>query len=143
MPEMTGETANGRSISVMSRFVPGNRNFAIAQPAAHAEDQIRGHGDRGGRAASASSAASASGSTIASGIRAHARCERLDEDHRQRQHEEQPEERERDRDQRPAQRRAAPSGDAALGVALVALRATYAGHQLSAPGGGCSSAAAR
>ena len=33
MPEITGDTANGRSISVVSRFLPGKSNFAIAQPA--------------------------------------------------------------------------------------------------------------
>ena len=31
---MTGETENGRSISVISRFLPANWNLAIAQAAA-------------------------------------------------------------------------------------------------------------
>ncbi len=42
MPEMTGDTANGRSISVISRFLPRKSNFAIAHAAADAEDELAG-----------------------------------------------------------------------------------------------------
>ena len=34
MPEITGETANGRSIRVISRFLPGNSNLEMHHAAA-------------------------------------------------------------------------------------------------------------
>ncbi len=34
MPPITGDTENGRSTSVISRFLPANWNFVIAQAAA-------------------------------------------------------------------------------------------------------------
>jgi hypothetical protein len=39
---MTGETANGRSISVVRRLFPGNLNFAIAQAAATPKTTLAG-----------------------------------------------------------------------------------------------------
>ena len=43
---MTGDTANGRSISVVSRFLPRKSNLAIAHAGADAEHQVRRHRDR-------------------------------------------------------------------------------------------------
>ena len=42
MPEITGETAIGRSMSVISRCFPGNSNFAIAQAAAMPKARLSG-----------------------------------------------------------------------------------------------------
>ena len=42
MPAMTGDTANGRSISVINRLRPGKRNFAMAQPAATPNTRFAG-----------------------------------------------------------------------------------------------------
>ena len=42
IPEMTGETPKGRSIRVMSAFLPGNSNFAIAQDAANPKMRLSG-----------------------------------------------------------------------------------------------------
>ena len=39
---MTGETANGRSISVISRLLPRNSNLAIAQAAATPKTRFSG-----------------------------------------------------------------------------------------------------
>ena len=39
---MTGDTANGRSISVVSRFLPRNSNFAIAQAAESPNTRLAG-----------------------------------------------------------------------------------------------------
>ena len=39
---MTGETANGRSISVISRLLPRNSNLAIAQAAARPNTRFSG-----------------------------------------------------------------------------------------------------
>src|SRR5258708_2079885 len=41
-PEITGETAKGRSIKVMSRFLPVNSNFATAQDAARPKTTLAG-----------------------------------------------------------------------------------------------------
>ena len=41
-PEMTGETANGRSISVISRFLPRKSNLAIAHAAATPKTRLSG-----------------------------------------------------------------------------------------------------
>ena len=63
-PAITGETENGRSISVISRLLPRNSNLAIAQAAATPKTRLSGTA-----IAAASSvsriAASASGSTSA------------------------------------------------------------------------------
>ena len=45
MPEMTGETANGRSIRVISRFLPGKLELGDAPGRGHAEDQVERNGD--------------------------------------------------------------------------------------------------
>ena len=42
MPEITGETPKGRSIRVMSAFLPGKSNFAIAQAAATPKTRLSG-----------------------------------------------------------------------------------------------------
>src|SRR5262245_15836029 len=42
MPEITGETANGRSMNVISRFLPANENFAMAQAAAMPKTRLSG-----------------------------------------------------------------------------------------------------
>ena len=47
-PEMTGETANGRSISVMSRFLPRKVELRDRPARADAEHEIGRHGDRRG-----------------------------------------------------------------------------------------------
>ena len=39
-PETTGDTENGRSISVVSRLLPGKANLAMAQLGGHPEDQV-------------------------------------------------------------------------------------------------------
>ena len=46
MPEITGETPKGRSMSVMSAFLPGNSNFAMAQAAATPKTQVQRHRHR-------------------------------------------------------------------------------------------------
>ena len=43
---MTGETANGRSISVISRLLPWNSNLAIAHAAAMPNSVFDRHDDR-------------------------------------------------------------------------------------------------
>jgi hypothetical protein len=46
-PATTGETANGRSISVISRLLPLKSNLAMAQAAATPKDDVEGqHGQR-------------------------------------------------------------------------------------------------
>ena len=42
MPETTGETENGRSMSVISTVLPRKSNFAIAQAAATPKTQFSG-----------------------------------------------------------------------------------------------------
>ena len=39
---MTGETEKGRSMSVISKFLPGNLNFAMAQAADRPKMRLRG-----------------------------------------------------------------------------------------------------
>ena len=100
-PAITGETENGRSISVISTLLPRNSNLAIAQAAATPNTRFSGTA-----IAAASSvsriAASASGSTIAREIDAQPFFERLDE-HRDQRHEQE------QRRGTPARRRSASS----------------------------------
>ena len=42
MPEITGETENGRSISVISRLLPRNSNLAMHQDAATPKTRLSG-----------------------------------------------------------------------------------------------------
>ena len=42
MPEMTGETAKGRSMRVMSTFLPRNSNFEMHQAAAIPKTRFTG-----------------------------------------------------------------------------------------------------
>ena len=42
MPEMTGETANGKSIRVVSRFLPRNSKRVIAHDAASPKTRLSG-----------------------------------------------------------------------------------------------------
>ena len=64
-PEITGDTANGRSISVISSLLArGSRNFAIAQPAQTPNTRLAGTAIAAAISVSRS-AASASGSAIA------------------------------------------------------------------------------
>ena len=42
MPEITGDTANGRSISVISRFRPGKSNLEMHQAAATPNTRLIG-----------------------------------------------------------------------------------------------------
>ncbi len=42
MPEITGETANGRSIRVIRRFLPGNSNLEMHQAAATPKTRLSG-----------------------------------------------------------------------------------------------------
>ena len=48
-PEITGETANGRSISVISRLLPRKSNLAMAQAAATPKTRLSGTAMRGGQ----------------------------------------------------------------------------------------------
>ena len=65
MPEMTGETANGRSISVVSRLLPGKVELGDRPSGAHTEDEIARHGDGRGVSSVSRSADIASGSRMA------------------------------------------------------------------------------
>ena len=62
MPEITGDTANGRSISVVSRFLPRKSNLAIAHPAQTPNTRFAGTAIAAARSVSFSAA-------IASGLR--------------------------------------------------------------------------
>ena len=42
IPEMTGDTAKGRSMSVISVFLPRKSNFAMAQDAARPKTRFAG-----------------------------------------------------------------------------------------------------
>ena len=53
IPEITGETANGRSIRVISRFLPRKSNLRDRPGGGHAEDEVERHRDRRRSAASA------------------------------------------------------------------------------------------
>jgi hypothetical protein len=64
MPEMTGDTAKGRSMRVTSRFLPGKVNLAIAQPAHRPNSRFAGTAIAAARSVSRN-AASASGCLIA------------------------------------------------------------------------------
>ena len=46
MPAITGDTANGRSIRVISRFLPGKLELGDRPGRGQAEDQVERHGDR-------------------------------------------------------------------------------------------------
>ena len=48
MPEITGDTASGRSISVIRKLLPRNSNLAMAPGGGDAEDRVQRHDDRGG-----------------------------------------------------------------------------------------------
>ena len=48
MPEMTGDTANGRSISVMQQVAAREPELGDRPAGGEAEEQIGGHGDRRG-----------------------------------------------------------------------------------------------
>ena len=65
MPEITGDTANGRSIRVISRFLPRNSNFAMHQAAATPKTRLSGTAIAAMSSVSFA-ALSASGSEIAS-----------------------------------------------------------------------------
>ncbi len=64
MPEMTGDTENGRSINVISRLLPWNSNLVIAQAAATPKTRLSGTAIAAVSKVN-SIAASASGSVIA------------------------------------------------------------------------------
>ena len=102
MPEMTGDTANGRSISVVSRFLPRKSNLAIAQPAQTPNTRFNGTAIAAASSVSFS-AAIASGCVIASTYAPQPLRERFGEDERQRQDQEERQEREHDRRERPAE----------------------------------------
>ena len=91
-PEMTGDTAKGRSISVVRRLLPGNLNFEMAQAAAMPKTTLAGT-----TIATVSSvsriAARASGSLTAARKYAPPFAERLREHDHDRQDEEAGEER--------------------------------------------------
>ena len=101
MPETTGETENGRSISVMRNALPRNSYLATHQAAATPKTRLSG----------TAMAATISVSRIA-GLRSRigerleigldALAEGLDEDEDQRQHQDQQHEDDGDADQRPA-----------------------------------------
>ena len=63
MPAMTGETANGRSMSVVSMLLPRKSNLAIVQPAAIPKIRLAGTANAAAMSVSFS-AAIASGSWI-------------------------------------------------------------------------------
>src|SRR5580765_764644 len=63
-PETTGDTENGRSISVVRAFFPGNVNFAIVQAAAIPNTRLTGTAIAATSSVS-SIAATASGAVIA------------------------------------------------------------------------------
>ena len=77
MPEMTGDTANGRSISVVSRFLPRKSNLAMAQPAQTPNTRFNGTAIAAASSVSFS-AAIASGCVIASVYAPHP-CENASE----------------------------------------------------------------
>ena len=64
MPEITGDTANGRSIRVISRFRPGNANLEMHQAAATPNTRLIGTAIEATRRVSRA-ALSASGSRMA------------------------------------------------------------------------------
>ena len=64
MPEITGDTANGRSISVISRFRPGKTNLEMHQAAATPNTRLIGTAIEAIRSVSRA-ALNASGSEIA------------------------------------------------------------------------------
>ncbi len=105
MPEITGETANGRSISVVSRFLPRKSNCAIAHDAARPKTMLSGTA-----IAAVSSVKLDRGARLGIGnrreVKPDALVERLGEDRDQRDDQEQAEEAQRNADdQAPRPRR--------------------------------------
>ena len=101
MPEITGDTANGRSISVVSRFLPGKSNFAIAQPAQTPNTQIGRHGDRRGQQRQPQRGQRVRLANRVDDTRPTPLAKRLDEHRDERQHQEQRQEQQGDGRQQP------------------------------------------
>ena len=137
-PEITGETANGRSISVISRLLPRNSNLAIAQAAARPKTRLSGTAIAATSSVSRI-AASASGSVSAGEIGAEALGAAPRRRRRQRQQQEQAEERERGRDQ-DGQR---TSGGSSAVATRLACAAADGEHQLHPPHQPCAPRAQR
>ena len=88
MPETTGETENGRSISVVRNALPLNSYFATAPRGGNAEHQVERHGDgRHQQRQLDRRDGVAVGERLEVGLGAFA--EGLDEDQHQRQHQHQ------------------------------------------------------
>ena len=104
MPEITGDTANGRSISVVSRFLPRNSNFAMAHPAQTPNTRFARHRDRRGEQRQLQRRDRVR-VRDRRGVGAPPLARSLGEDERQRQDQEERQEREHDGGESPAQPR--------------------------------------
>ena len=109
MPEITGETANGRSIRVISRFLPRELELGDAPGGGHAEDEVERHRDRGDQQGQLGRAERV-GLRDRLPVGRESLGERLGEDQRQRQQQHQRQEDQRDADQGPAHHRRLAGG---------------------------------
>ena len=117
MPEITGDTANGRSISVVSSCLPRKVELARSPSRADAEHQVRRHGDRRGEQRQRQRRQRVGLAGSPSGRRPSPCRKRLGEHGDERQHEKQQQEPERDGRQQPSGPAAARSAAARLRIA--------------------------
>ena len=97
-PEITGDTENGRSISVISTLLPRKCELGDGPRGRDAEHEVERHGDRRGEQREPDRRR-ASGSRDRCEVDAEALAQRLDEHERQRHEQEQREEGQRDADE--------------------------------------------